>query len=138
LEVAIPDRASLGTPYELSTEGKILFLEDLGEPPYRNRPHADTAASGTKAGWPRGDSAREFSRTANPRPGNTIEDALREIIETIDVPVIANFLRGTERRTGVAAWNRIRLNGESCSIDFLEHAVEADDIGRTRQERDRN
>ena len=27
--------ASIGTPYEIQTEGKILFLEDLGEPPYR-------------------------------------------------------------------------------------------------------
>ena len=27
--------ASLGTPYEIRTEGKILFLEDTGEPPYR-------------------------------------------------------------------------------------------------------
>ena len=27
--------ASIGTPYEIQTEGKILFLEDQGEPPYR-------------------------------------------------------------------------------------------------------
>jgi hypothetical protein len=27
--------ASLGTPYEIQTDGRILFLEDLGEPPYR-------------------------------------------------------------------------------------------------------
>ncbi len=26
---------TLGTPYEITTSGKILFLEDVGEPPYR-------------------------------------------------------------------------------------------------------
>ena len=26
---------SIGTRYEMKTEGKILFLEDLGEPAYR-------------------------------------------------------------------------------------------------------
>lgn len=25
----------LGTPYEIDTRGKILFLEDIGEEPYR-------------------------------------------------------------------------------------------------------
>ena len=27
--------ASLGTPYEISTHGKIIFLEDIDEPPYK-------------------------------------------------------------------------------------------------------
>ncbi|MBI5374635.1 MAG: LD-carboxypeptidase [Candidatus Schekmanbacteria bacterium] len=27
--------ATLGTPWEINTEGKVLFIEDIGEPPYR-------------------------------------------------------------------------------------------------------
>ena len=37
--------ASIGTPYEIKTEGKILFLEDQGEPPYQTRSHAHASAS---------------------------------------------------------------------------------------------
>jgi len=116
--------ASLGTPYEMTTEGKILFLEDLGEPPYRIDRMLTQLRLARKLEGIAGILLGNFQDCESAEPGTTVEEVLRDILMKLEVPVIANFPAGH----GAENWAlplgaRIRLDAGSCRVSFLEHAV---------------
>jgi muramoyltetrapeptide carboxypeptidase LdcA involved in peptidoglycan recycling len=116
--------ASLGTPYELSTDGKILLLEDLGEPPYR----IDRMLTQLRL-------ARKLDRIAGLLLGNfqdceptnsayTLKETLRDLLGNMEVPVLAHFPagHGTEN-WALSLGTRVRLDASSHRVEFLEPAV---------------
>ncbi len=116
--------ASLGTPYEIKTEGKILFLEDLGEPAYRvDRMFMQLRLAGkleSVAGLLLG----TFTECQDPPPKHPLSESLREIVTGMSVPILANFPAGH----GPNNWPlplgvRVRLNADACAVEFLEPAV---------------
>jgi muramoyltetrapeptide carboxypeptidase len=116
--------ASIGTPYEIKTEGKILFLEDQGEPPYR----LDRMLTHLQL-------AGKFRNIAGVLLGSFLDceptqgqysaaDTLRDILARLSVPVIAGFPAGH----GSENWAfplgaKVRLNADARSIEFLDSAV---------------
>lgn len=88
--------ASLGTPYELDTEGKILFLEDVGEEPYRvDRMFTQLALAGKLddvAGFIIGDWADCEPQTET--DGFTVIDLLKDIVAPLNKPAIYNVKAG--------------------------------------------
>ncbi len=116
--------ASIGTAYQIKTEGKILFLEDLGEPPYRvDRMLTQLRLAGildSVAGVLLG----RF-QDCNPERGDyTVEDVLHEHLEALGVPVIAHFPAGH----GNENWSlplgvKIKLDADTRQIEALEPAV---------------
>ena len=80
--------ASLGTPYEIRTEGTILFLEDLGEKPYQiDRMLMQLKLAGKLDGV-RGivfGEMRDCLQTAN--QGYTLEEVMLRIVGSLGVPV---------------------------------------------------
>jgi muramoyltetrapeptide carboxypeptidase len=116
--------ASLGTPYEIATERKVLFFEDLGEAPYRiDRMLTQLRLAGKLdniAGLLLG-SFREDGNGTKP-PG--IKEVLKEAVERLDVPVIANFPSGH----GPVNWAfplgvRVCLDTSIPRVQFLDPAV---------------
>jgi muramoyltetrapeptide carboxypeptidase len=116
--------ASIGTPYEIETEGKVLFLEDQGEPPYRlDRMLTNLHLSGklrALAGLVLG-----TFKDCEPAQGNyTAMDTLRDILTGLRVPIIANFPAGHGRNHwAIPLGTKVRINADMRSIEFLEPIV---------------
>jgi muramoyltetrapeptide carboxypeptidase len=123
--------ACIGTPYEIKTEGKIIFLEDQGESPYRlDRMITHLRLAGKLKGISglllgdfidcdpsQGDSSHRQS-------GYTVKEALQEILKDLDVPILAGFPAGH----GSIHWAlplglRVRIDATSRSVEFLDSVV---------------
>lgn len=116
--------ASIGTPYEIDTEGKILFLEDLGEQPYRlDRMITQLQLSG-KLQSLKGIILGTFHE-CDPTEGDySARDVLKEILRELHVPILANFPAGH----GSENWPfplgiKVRIDADVRSVEFLEPAV---------------
>lgn len=116
--------ASIGTPYEIQTAGKILFLEDHAEPPYRldrmitHLMHADKfrSAKGVLLG--------NFLECEPDQGDYTAMDVLRDILSSLKIPILAGFPAGHGANNwafpmGVA----VRMDAVARSIEFLEPSV---------------
>jgi muramoyltetrapeptide carboxypeptidase len=119
--------ASIGTPYEIKTEGKILFLEDQGEPPYRlDRMLTHLRLSGKLkgiSGLLLGDFI-DCDPVQGDKNGFTAKQVLKNILEDLDVPIMAGFPAGH----GNANWAlplglKVRLDTDSHTLEFLDSAV---------------
>jgi muramoyltetrapeptide carboxypeptidase len=116
--------SSIGTSYEINTEGKILFLEDLGEPPYRldrMLTHLRLAGKLEEIG---GLLLGDFLDCEPTQGGYTAKEALQEVLKDIKVPILAGFPAGH----GLNNWAiplgvKIRMDATNRSIEFLEPAV---------------
>jgi muramoyltetrapeptide carboxypeptidase len=116
--------AGLGTPYELITEGKILFFEDLGEAPYRIDRMLTQLRLAHKLDNIAGVLLGQFQDCEPGTSGPSVEETLKEILDELEVPVIANFPAGH----GIENWLlpmgiRIRLDASARQVSFLERAV---------------
>ena len=116
--------ASLGTRYEINTEGKILFLEDNGEPPYRlDRMLTHLHLAG------------KFRSLAGVLLGNFLDcepaqsdysssDILRDILTKLNVPILANFPAGHGNDNWAIPFGcNVRMDAYTRTIEFLKPAV---------------
>jgi muramoyltetrapeptide carboxypeptidase len=116
--------ASIGTPYEIRTEGKILFLEDQGEHPYRlDRMITQLHLAGklrSVAGILLGDFL-----DCEPEQGDyTAADTLRSCLSQINVPILANFPAGHGRENwAFPMGSKVRIDADAKRVEFLESAV---------------
>jgi muramoyltetrapeptide carboxypeptidase len=115
--------ASIGTPYEPVIDGKILFLEDLGEPPYRIDRMLTQLIQAHKLDQVAGVLLGDFI-DCDPDQGAAAEETLKEILERLEVPVLAHFPAGH----GSDNWALplgipVRMDADSRRIDFLRPAV---------------
>lgn len=86
--------ALMGTPFEIETGGKILFLEDVGEAPYRVDRMLQTLKLGGKLEDVAGVVLGAFTRRDEEDTSDeetTIDDVLRRFFADSGVPVLANF-----------------------------------------------
>jgi muramoyltetrapeptide carboxypeptidase len=116
--------ASLGTPYEPMTDGKILFLEDLGEPPYRIDRMLTQLRQARKLDHVAGVLLGSFQDCGSERPGETADDTLKEILGALEVPVLAHFPAGHgSENWALPLGIRVRLDTVGRRIELLEPAV---------------
>jgi muramoyltetrapeptide carboxypeptidase len=116
--------ASLGTPYEPVTDGKILFLEDLGEPAYRIDRMITQLQLAGKLDHISGVLLGSFQDCEPANQGKTIEDTLRDLLGSLEVPVLASFPagHGSENWT-LPLGTRVRLDAANRRLDILEQAL---------------
>jgi muramoyltetrapeptide carboxypeptidase len=116
--------SSIGTPYEIDTDGAILFLEDVGEPPYRlDRMITHLNLAGkfqSLAGILLGN-----FHDCEPAQGNySSRDVLKEILQPLQIPILANFPAGHgSENWAIPLGIRIRIDADAQSVEFLESAV---------------
>jgi muramoyltetrapeptide carboxypeptidase len=116
--------ASIGTPYEIDTAGKILFLEDLGEEPYRlDRMVTQLQLSGklqSLAGILLG-----TFHDCEPGQGDySARDVLKEMLQRFHVPILAHFPAGHgPDNWPFALGARVRIDADARSVEVLDAAV---------------
>jgi muramoyltetrapeptide carboxypeptidase len=122
--------ASLGTPYEICTDGTILFLEDLGEKPYQiDRMLMQLKLAGKLDGV-RGivfGEMRDCLQTAN--QGYTLEEVVLRIVGSLGVPVAYGLRSGHVTAGNITLPIGVRaglmVRGGQVSLRVLEAAVTA-------------
>jgi muramoyltetrapeptide carboxypeptidase len=83
----------LGTPYEMQTEGRILFLEDVGERPYRVDRYLSHLKLAGKLDKLAGVIIGVFN-DCDPKPGEvslSLDQVFLDYFEGLGIPVIQNF-----------------------------------------------
>ena len=122
--------ASLKTPYEIKTAGKILFLEDVAEKPYRiDRMLMQLKLAGKLDGV-RGivfGEMRNCLQTAD--QGYTLEEVVLRIVDSLKVPVAYGVRSGHVTSRNITLPIGVRagftVSGGQVSLRILEAAVTA-------------
>jgi len=116
---------TLGTPYEIDTKGKILFLEDVGEATYRIDGMLSHLKLAGKLDECRGIILGNFKNCDPKNEGDlSLMEVIEDIIKPVNKPVVYNLMAGhcTPNATiplGVHA----RLDAGSGIIEITEGAV---------------
>ncbi|HSW39263.1 MAG TPA: LD-carboxypeptidase [Acidobacteriota bacterium] len=116
--------ASIGTSYEIDTEGKILFLEDQGEPPYRLDRMLTHLRLAGKLKSPAGILLGSF-RDCEPSQGDyTAADILRDLLTGLGIPIVANFPAGHIKDNWVLPFGiKARIDADAPSVTLIDAAV---------------
>jgi muramoyltetrapeptide carboxypeptidase len=116
---------TLGTPYEIDTKDKLLFLEDVGEATYRIDGTLSHLKLAGKLDECRGIILGSF-KNCSPKNERDLSfmEVIRDIVEPLNKPVVYNLMAGhcTPNATiplGVCA----RLDADCGSIEITEGAV---------------
>jgi muramoyltetrapeptide carboxypeptidase len=122
--------SSLGTPYELETDGCIVLLEDLNEEPYMIDAHLNHLILAGKLDNAAG---LVFGTDVNLKPQTvpeyvesslSIEEILDELIAPLGIPAIANVPVGHGKTmVTIPLGARARLDATSKTLDILEPGV---------------
>jgi muramoyltetrapeptide carboxypeptidase len=120
--------ASLGTPYEIHTEGTILFLEDIATKPYQiDRMLVHLKLAG-KLNGVRGivfGEMRDCIQTAN--QSYTLEEVILRVVGNLGIPVAFGLRSGHVTAGNITLPIGVRaalaVNGEKVSLNILEAAV---------------
>jgi muramoyltetrapeptide carboxypeptidase len=92
--------AMMGSPYEIQTDGRILFLEDVGEAPYRVDRMLNTLRLAGKFDHVAGIVLGQFTAREDEAKWDddeSIDDVLKDYFGKLHVPVLANFPFGHVR-----------------------------------------
>ena len=127
--------ASMGTPYELQTDGCIVLLEDLNEDEYL----VDTAVNHLvcagklerAAGLVFGTDVSLHSQVPPEGSESTlsIEEMLDELVAPLGIPAIANVPVGHGKHMATMPLGvRARIDGAGKTLEVLEAAVEGDAV----------
>lgn len=120
--------ALCGTPNALRAQGRILFLEDIGEPAYRvDRMLLQLEQAGVMVGIV-GLVFGRFTGEPDDDP-HPVADVISEFAERIGVPAVTDLPFGhIEHNWTLPVGVRARLDGDAATISLTEPAVR-DDLG---------
>jgi muramoyltetrapeptide carboxypeptidase len=105
-------------------DGKILFLEDMGEPPYRLDRMLTQLELAGKLDSLAGILLGSFEDCAPSEGDYTAAETLRVLVEKVGVPVLADFPAGHGAENWVLPLGpKIRMDAGSPQIQFLESSV---------------
>ena len=90
--------STLGTPYEIQTKGKILFIEEIGEEPYRIDRMLTQLKLSNKLkeaeGIILGDFNNCVSKNGEPEDSLSLDEVIEDIIEPLKKPTLYNLKSG--------------------------------------------
>lgn len=122
--------ASIGTPFELETEGKIVMVEDLNTEPYLIDTLLNHLIRAGKldgaAGFVLGTDVNLKNQTIPEAPESTlsIEEMLDELIAPLGIPAIANVPVGHGKHMATMPLGaRVRLDADAKTLEVIEPAV---------------
>jgi muramoyltetrapeptide carboxypeptidase len=113
--------ASLGTPFEIQTEGRILFIEDIAEKPYRiDRMLMQLRLAGKLDGV-RGFVFGEMLDCAPPRGETyTLQQVIMRVLEPYEVPIVYGLKSGHVSNGNVTLPIGVQaeMNADGAKVDF--------------------
>jgi len=122
--------ASIGTPFEVDTDGKILMVEELNTDPYLVDTLLNHLVRAGKldnaAGFVMGTDVNLLPQTVPEGPESTlsIEEVLDELIGPLGIPAIANVPVGHGKNMATMPLGaEVRLDGTAKTLEVTESAV---------------
>jgi muramoyltetrapeptide carboxypeptidase len=114
---------TLGTPYEIDTKGKLLFLEDVGEKPYRIERMLTHLKMAGKLEQPAGVLFGDFTECDGPG-GRGIREIVRDIFHDAPYPVVMGMSSGHGRENLALPFGvKMALDGDARTLEMLEAPV---------------
>ena len=123
--------ALLGTPYEPQTEGKLLFLEDVGAKPYQIDRMLWQLREAGKLEGVRGIVFGEMLDCVSPgAPPDLLDEVILRALEDFDGPIAIGLRSGHVSRSNVTLTFGVEAElrvAEGAQLHLLEAAVETQD-----------
>jgi muramoyltetrapeptide carboxypeptidase len=114
---------TLGTPYEIDTTGKLLFLEDVGERPYRIERMLTHLKMAGKFDSVAGVVFGEFTNCEADGPRD-VRQVIGEMFERVSYPVVMGMAAGHGRENITMPFGiRMVLDGDRGSLSLSESPV---------------
>ncbi len=115
----------MGTPYEIDTDGKILFIEDVGEAPYRIDRYLSQLKMGGKLDHLQGVILGKFTRRSDEIPDDPksfkMIEVLKQYFSDLGVPVLANYPVGHYKyNVTLPIGALVRIDAEKKLINILQ------------------
>ncbi len=119
--------STIGTPYEIDTKGKILFIEEIGEEPYRIDRMLNQLRLAGKLEDASGIILGDFNDCVDKGHYDeslTLEEVIEDQILPIKKPTIYNIKSGhCKPMLTLPLGVRARLDGDNGEVNILENAV---------------
>lgn len=119
--------ALMGTPYEIETDGRILFIEDVNEDPYRIDRYLSQLRLAGKLDHVSGVILGIFNGCGSGKAadGLTIDEVFRDYFTDLGVPVITNFPAGHTRQNATLPLNAlVEIDAAAREVRVLENPVD--------------
>ncbi|HZN56451.1 MAG TPA: LD-carboxypeptidase [Planctomycetota bacterium] len=120
--------ATLGTPYELDARGAVLFLEEVGEKPFRIDRMLNQLRLSGKLAQARGILLGVFAGcdATDPDGDLSVSDLFLDYFSGLKVPVLFDFPAGhVPDMVTLPLGLKVRLDADAAKLTLLEPAVEA-------------
>ena len=114
----------MGTEYEPDFRGRILFLEDVNEAPYRIDRMLTQLRLADKLNQVAGIAFGKFTKTETDGNSFSIEEVLKDRCSDLGIPVVRGFMIGhVADRTVVPIGIEAELNADDATLTLLDTAV---------------
>lgn len=114
---------TLGTPYEIDTAGKLLFLEDVGEKPYRIERMMTQLLMAGKLDRPAGVLFGDFTH-CDDAGLRDFRDIITELFRHVSYPVVMGMRAGHgDENLALPFGARMALDGNRATLELLESPV---------------
>ena len=119
--------AMMGTPFEIQTDGKILFIEDVGEAPYRVDRMLQTLRMAGKFDHVTGVILGQFTAREEESAWDddaSVDDVLRDFFGKLTVPILSHFPIGHVRyNMTLPVGAMAELDADAQTVRILENPV---------------
>ena len=118
--------STLGTPYEIDTKDKILFIEEVGEPPYRIDRMLTQLLLSNKLQQCKGFILGQFTDCTLPyyEKSLTLEEVLYDRLLSLNKPTLSGFMSGhSYPKLTVPIGAKVKLDCFKGAIEILESVV---------------
>ena len=109
----------MGTPYDINTEGSVLFLEDVGEKAYRIDRMLTQMWLAGKLQSCKAIVLGQFTETEETNPTTSVQEVLGSRLSNLNIPILGNFPIGhvTEKFTmPIGAMSEVDADNKKFSI----------------------
>jgi len=117
---------SLGTPYEIQTDGTLLLIEDIDEAPYRVDRMLTQLKAASKFRNVRGVIFGKMPGCQPPTHSSyVLEDVIRDLLADQEFPILYGFPTGHGgEQVTLPIGIPLRIDGEAATVALLEPAVQ--------------
>lgn len=118
----------MGTPYEIITSGRVLFIEDINEAPYRIDRYLSQLKLAGKLQDPAAVILGQFTdcEADGSKPGLSLTQVFQDYFGDAPYPVIANFPAGHVAHNATLPMGApIEVDADQLRVRVLEHPVTA-------------